>query len=190
MLARTGHLKGNRSWLSTKQLLPAKAAIERPFAPSPPGLGQEPAGARGLFCRVAGLRRAFNQHALWPLAPTSVQSEVSASPALTRDPASYGMVNIIISLAKCHPCACMHAKLLQLCPPLFDPMDCSLPGSSLHGILQARILEWVLCPPPGDLPDPGNQPGSPLQADSLPPVICRLWGDKKETEEILSVSWS
>ena len=41
---------------------------------------------------------------------------------------------------------CMHAKLLQLCPTLFDPMDCSLPGSFIHGILQARILEWVAIP--------------------------------------------
>ena len=30
----------------------------------------------------------------------------------------------------------------QSCPTLFDPLDCSQPGSSLHGILQARILEW------------------------------------------------
>ena len=35
----------------------------------------------------------------------------------------------------------MCAKSLQLCPTLCDPMDCSLPGSSVHGILQARILE-------------------------------------------------
>ena len=34
-------------------------------------------------------------------------------------------------------------------------MDCSLPGSSVHGILQARILEWLPFPPPGDLPDSG-----------------------------------
>ena len=31
----------------------------------------------------------------------------------------------------------------QSCPTLHDPTDCSLPGSSLHGILQARILEWI-----------------------------------------------
>ena len=37
-------------------------------------------------------------------------------------------------------------KLLQLCPALCDPMNCSLPGSSVHGILQARILEWVAIP--------------------------------------------
>ena len=34
------------------------------------------------------------------------------------------------------------AKLLQSCLTLSDPMDCSLPGSSVHGIFQARILEW------------------------------------------------
>ena len=34
------------------------------------------------------------------------------------------------------------AKLLQSCPTLCDPMDCSLPGSSIHGIFQARVLEW------------------------------------------------
>ena len=36
-------------------------------------------------------------------------------------------------------------KVAQLCLTLCDPMDCSLPGSSVHGILQARILEWVFC---------------------------------------------
>ena len=35
------------------------------------------------------------------------------------------------------------AKSLQLCPTLCDPMDCSLPGSSAHGLFQARVLEWV-----------------------------------------------
>ena len=34
------------------------------------------------------------------------------------------------------------AKLLQSCPTLCDPMNCSLPGSSIHGIFQARVLEW------------------------------------------------
>ena len=57
----------------------------------------------------------------------------------------------------------------QSCPTLCDPMDYSQPGSSVHGILQARILEWVSIPSPGDLPDPGIEPGSPvLQEDSLP----------------------
>ena len=42
------------------------------------------------------------------------------------------------------PCVC--AKSLQSCPTLCDPMDCSPPGSSVHGTLQARILEWVATP--------------------------------------------
>ena len=43
-----------------------------------------------------------------------------------------------------HTCLC--AKRLQTCPTLCDPMDCVLPGSSVHGILQARILEWIVMP--------------------------------------------
>ena len=43
------------------------------------------------------------------------------------------MFNIIVIAA---------AKSLQSCPTLSDPMDCSLPDSSIHGILQARVLEW------------------------------------------------
>ena len=35
------------------------------------------------------------------------------------------------------------SKVTQSCPTLCDPMDCSLPGSSIHGIFQARILEWI-----------------------------------------------
>ena len=34
------------------------------------------------------------------------------------------------------------SEVAQLCPTLCDPMDCSLPGSSVHGIFQARVLEW------------------------------------------------
>ena len=52
----------------------------------------------------------------------------------------------------------MCAKSLQSCPTLCDPMDRSPPGSSVHGISRARILEWAATPPPGDLPDPGTEP--------------------------------
>ena len=47
---------------------------------------------------------------------------------------------------------CMHAKPLQSCLTLCDPRDCSLQDSFGHGVLHARILEWVA--PSGDLPDP------------------------------------
>ena len=58
--------------------------------------------------------------------------------------------------------ACMRAKLLQSCLTLCDPMDCSLPGFSVHGLLQARIWSGLPCPPPGSLPNRGIEPVSLL----------------------------
>ena len=48
----------------------------------------------------------------------------------------------------------------QSCLTLCDPTDCSPPGSSVHGILQARILSGLPCPSPGDLSDPEIKPES------------------------------
>ena len=57
----------------------------------------------------------------------------------------------------------------KLCSTLCDPMGCSPPGSSVHGIFQARILEWVAISSSGDLSNPGIKPRSPaLQVVSLP----------------------
>ena len=56
----------------------------------------------------------------------------------------------------------------QSCLTHWDPMNCSLPGSSVHGIFQARILEWVAILSIGGLPDPGMELRSfALQVDSL-----------------------
>ena len=52
------------------------------------------------------------------------------------------------------------SEVAQSC--LCDPMVCSPPGSSVHGIFQARILEWVAISFSRDLPDPGTEPGSPV----------------------------
>ena len=93
----------------------------------------------------------------------------------------------------------MHeSEVTQLCPTLSDPMDYSLPGSSVHGIFQARVLEWVAIafshqdsmsmlfpgqeywsglpfPSARNIPDPGKEPTSPAWeafpawlVDSLP----------------------
>ena len=63
---------------------------------------------------------------------------------------------------------CVEVLDTQSCPTVCDPMNCSLPGSSIHGILQVRILKWLPFPSPGDLHDPGIEPRSPtLQVDSL-----------------------
>ena len=48
------------------------------------------------------------------------------------------------------------------CPTLCDLMDCSLPSSSVHGISQARMLEWVAIPSPPDLSNPGIELRSPV----------------------------
>ena len=50
---------------------------------------------------------------------------------------------------------CRHAKSLQSCPALFHSTGRIPLGSSVHGILQARILDELPRPPPGDFPDPG-----------------------------------
>ena len=49
--------------------------------------------------------------------------------------------------------------IAQLCLTLCNSMDSSLPGFFVHGILQARILEWVAIPSLGDLPNPERNPG-------------------------------
>ena len=61
-------------------------------------------------------------------------------------------------------------RLLCACPTLCDPVDCSSPGSSVHGLLQARTLEWVATPSSGHLPGPGIEPvscASPALADGF-----------------------
>ena len=61
------------------------------------------------------------------------------------------------------------SEVPQSCPTLCHPMDCSLSGSSVHGIFQARVLEWIAVSFFRDLPDPGIKPGSPaLRANALP----------------------
>ena len=64
---------------------------------------------------------------------------------------------------------CVYA---QSCLTLCDPMDCSPPGSSVHGILQARILDWVAISPPGVFLTQGSNLSLLCllywQADSLP----------------------
>ena len=78
---------------------------------------------------------------------------------------SYGLLLVLIA---------------QSCLTLCNPMDCSLPGSSVHGILQAKTLEWVAIPFLGDLPKSGIEARSPaLLVDLLlsePPGKPRTTG--------------
>ena len=78
-------------------------------------------------------------------------------------------------------------KVAQSSLTVFDPVDCSPSGSSVHGILQARIPEWLQpFPSPGDLPKSGMELGSPaLQADSL---LSELQGRPKPKVNMKSLS--
>ena len=52
----------------------------------------------------------------------------------------------------------VNSEVAQLCPTLCDPMDCSLPGFSVHGIFQAIVLEWIAISSQEDLSDQGTDP--------------------------------
>ena len=81
------------------------------------------------------------------------------------DSLSFSFLGVCVCVCMCMCCCLVAESFSTLC----DPMDCSPPGSSVHGTLQPRILKWVTIPSPGDLPNPGIKPGSPtLQAGSLP----------------------
>ena len=76
----------------------------------------------------------------------------------------------------CYVCVCPPS---QSCPTLSDPVACTLPGSSVHGILQARILEWGAMPSSRGSSDPGMEPASlTCQVGSLPlapPKPCYVY---------------
>ena len=64
----------------------------------------------------------------------------------------------------CVLCCAVRTKSLQSCLTLCDPMDCSPPGFSVHGILWPVYWSGLPWPPPGDLPDPGFEPVSLLSS--------------------------
>ena len=88
----------------------------------------------------------------FPIADTMLQNALESQRVICWT----SLPNSTLSRSRVYACA----NSLQLCSTLCDPMNCSLPGSSVHGILQARILEWVAMPSSGDLPDPGIEPTS------------------------------
>ena len=96
-----------------------------------PGLGRCPGEGNSHWLHYSGLENCMD---------CLVHGVPKSRTWLSDFHSSFRIINIDIEHT------CMHAKLLQLCPTLCNTMDCSLPGSSVHGILQARILEWVAMP--------------------------------------------
>ena len=99
--------------------------------------------------------------------------------------------------------AWVHAKLLQSCLTLCDLVDYSLPGSSVHEILQARILEWELpFPPPEVLLNPGIKLRAPTlqavlflscsieQLDTITDLFLHLYCVEPNSAAGLSTDWS
>ena len=106
---------------------------------------------------------------------------------------------------------CVACVIAQSYLTLCNPLDCSLPGFCVHGILQARLLECVAITFSRDLPNPGFEPGSPtLQADSLPTeppgrsqiglsmlkllseLLLKLWGGggtERDADGRVSIGW-
>ena len=91
-----------------------------------------------------------NSYAAWPEKERERERETETETEGREKPGSEGLVT-------------------QSCPTLCDPMDCIPPCSSVHGILQVRILEWVAIPFSRGSPDPGIESGSSVsQVTSLP----------------------
>ena len=94
----------------------------------------------------------------WAPISTSRHKSKSWQPALNQD--------IVLDLKQLRvgnkATLAMCVLVVQSCPTHWNPIHCSLPGSCVHGILQARILKWVAKPSPGDLPDPRTEPRSPV----------------------------
>ena len=69
---------------------------------------------------------------------------------------------------------CVCAKSLQSCPTICDPMDCSPPGSAVHGILQARILDWIAMPSSRG----SFQPRDQSQVFRVAGTFCTIWATR------------
>ena len=76
-------------------------------------------------------------------------------------------VRVTLSSLRPFDLYCVLCSVAQLCLTVCSPMDSSAPGSSLHGIFQARILDWVAISYSGNFPNPGTEPVS-----LAPPVFA------------------
>ena len=103
------------------------------------------------------------------------------------------LLSSCMSRSKGATCGSGVVKSTRLCLTLCNPVDCSLPGSSVHGILQARMLEWEslfqrIFPTQGS--NPGLEPRSPtLQVDSLPSEPPGKWNFYKNSGVVSLILW-
>ena len=94
-----------------------------------------PSGKWGLWCEAYILQLMWRLDNSWK----SLKIQVAHKNSISK---------LVICGMGVHACvhACVHAKSLQSCLPLWDSVDCSLPHSSVLGVLQAEVLEWIAMP--------------------------------------------
>ena len=118
-----------------------------------------------LCCRVRAVGYVGSS-SMWDLSRSEIEPGspelvggflTTGAPGKSILASSFNHVPRIVGITSCYPACSFHSTFgtcsthaipsivvhAQLCPTLCSPMDCSLPGSSVHGISQARILEWV-----------------------------------------------
>ena len=152
---------------TTSRLRP-EASVLLGFMTVPFLLKRAPAGplAKPCCCSAAPAQRASLGAAGKPFCPAlSQKREPGDSGSFSKDRERCFSLNSILGTQKwesgetsrgrfgkhiqgasARPFLSLKVLVTQSCPTLFDPMDCSSPGSSVHGILQARILKWVAIP--------------------------------------------
>ena len=106
-------------------------------------------------------------HLLLCLVPNMPQTILSMVQGLGTSPLTHLFHESLVPFL-CQAVCVRACSVAQSCPTFCNPMDCSLPGSSVHRILQAGIWSGLPYPPPGDLSDLGIRRFLQWQADSLP----------------------
>ena len=120
---------GLLGWLSSKESVCQCRRCKRVMG-STPGSGRSPGGGNGNSLQYSCLKNPTDRGAWWAI--VHGVSRVGYNSA-TKQQLSQCLAFVLCLVA-------------QLCPTLCNPVDCSLPDSSVHEILQARILEWITMP--------------------------------------------
>ena len=94
---------------------------------------------------------------------------------------SYNIPGTILSVSR--TLCVLYVWVAQLCPTLCDPMDCSPPGSSVHGISQAKILEWVAIP----FSRGSSWPSDQTQVSCIESRFFTTWATRKALQNIISI---
>ena len=128
---------------------------------------------------------SFSRGSSWPRDRTQVSRITSGFFTIWAIGKSLLLIYVCITESFCYACETsttlyinyMCVLVSQSCPTICDPIDCSLPGSSIHGISQARILEWVAIP----LSRVSSQPRDWTQVSWIAGRFFIIWATREIT---------